>query len=77
MADLLWIIGRRVFKFRKEREWSQERLSFESGLHRAYISGVETGERNPTAKTLAKLAKALRVSPADLLPGHTRWTLPD
>ncbi|MEQ1612530.1 MAG: helix-turn-helix transcriptional regulator, partial [Hyphomicrobiaceae bacterium] len=32
-----------------------------------YISGLESGRRNPTVVTLHELAQALGVSPVDLL----------
>ena len=36
-------------------------------VHRAYVSGIETGKRNPTLATLEKLANALGVSVSELL----------
>ena len=35
-------------RIRREKDWSQEKLAFESGIHRTYISGMERGIRNPT-----------------------------
>ena len=55
-------VGINVRKFRKEREFSQEALAFECGLHRTYISGVERGIRNPTVIVLEKIVKALTVT---------------
>ena len=37
------------------------------GIHQTYLSGVETGARNPTITVLKKLADALGVRPAALL----------
>jgi transcriptional regulator with XRE-family HTH domain len=46
-------------------------LAFEAELHRTYISGVERGVRNPTVTVVAKIAKALGVTPDQLLrPGR-------
>lgn len=36
-------------------------------VHRAYVSGVESGKRNPTIATIQKLADALGVSADELL----------
>jgi transcriptional regulator with XRE-family HTH domain len=44
---------------RRHREWSQERLSEEAGLDRTYVSSLESGRRNPTLTTQARLAAAL------------------
>ncbi len=39
---------------------SQEELAFRSELDRTYVSGVERGVRNPTLKTMLRLAQALQ-----------------
>jgi transcriptional regulator with XRE-family HTH domain len=36
-------------------------------VHRAYMSGIESGKRNPTLATIKKLADALGVSADELL----------
>lgn len=46
---------------------SQEKLAELAGLHRTYISSVERGERNVTIETVEKLAKALKVTMAELM----------
>lgn len=47
---------------------SQEELAERASLHRTYIAGIEGGTRNVTLKTIEKLAQALKVSTAALLP---------
>jgi transcriptional regulator with XRE-family HTH domain len=54
-------VARNIRHFRKEKGFSQEALTFECGLHRTYISGVERGVRNPTVKILGRIATALKV----------------
>ena len=46
---------------------SQEQLARLAKIHRTYLSGVETGTRNPTLEVVERLAKALGVRPALLL----------
>jgi len=60
--------GAIVRKVRLSKGVSQERLAELAGLHRTYISSVERGERNVTLQTVEKLAKALGVSMAKLMP---------
>ena len=60
-------LARNVVKFRGQRDWSQEELAEEAGLHRTYVSGVERGVRNPTIQIVERLAKALKVSASQLL----------
>jgi transcriptional regulator with XRE-family HTH domain len=64
---LLVGLGRAIRAAREERRLSQEELGFRSGVHRNYIGGVERAERQPSVKTLARLAEALGVRPTDLL----------
>ena len=53
--------GKRVREARKLRGWSIERLSFESGVNKNYISDLERGMRNPTLKVVDALCQALRI----------------
>lgn len=60
-------LGLKVRELRKQRGWSQEKLEELSGLDRTYISDIERGVRNPSVKSLERLAKALKVRAADLV----------
>ncbi len=46
---------------------SQERLGFESGYHRTYISLLERGLQNPSLRTILSLASALDIPAAALV----------
>ena len=65
--DIRRTAGNNVKAIREARGLSQEDLAFKADLHRTYISGVERGVRNPTILVLDRLAKALNVTPGDLL----------
>jgi transcriptional regulator with XRE-family HTH domain len=60
------LFGRRLTQIRKERGWSQETLSLESGIARSYLGGVERGQRNIALINICKLAEALGVPVSDL-----------
>lgn len=60
-------IGKAVRLFRRKKGWTQEYLSFKSGLDRTYIGGLERGERNATIGTLLKVSNALGISIFDLI----------
>jgi len=58
--------GERIRKLRLARNLSQEELAFKASVHRTYLGSVERGERNPSLKNIAAIAKALNVSLAQL-----------
>ena len=68
--ELEKIFGRNVRRLRKERGLSQEELAEKAQLHPTYVSGIETGNRNPTVKIVSRIAGALGVDPARLLDLH-------
>ncbi len=68
MADVEAKFGARLRTIRTRKGISQEALAAMAGLHRTYISSVERGERNVTITTIEKLAKALGLSMAQLMP---------
>jgi transcriptional regulator with XRE-family HTH domain len=62
-------LGLNVRKRREARELTQENLAERANLDATYISGIERGLRNPGIKNVAKLAKALGLSTAELCKG--------
>lgn len=58
--DIRVAVGLNIQRLRRAREMSQEELSLRSGCTRGYLSGIETGKKNPSILFLAKLAKALK-----------------
>jgi transcriptional regulator with XRE-family HTH domain len=57
-----------VKRLRQQREWNQTELAYHAGLAPSVISQIENGKRDPTARTLRKLAEALSVEVGDLFP---------
>ncbi len=66
--DAQKVFGTSVKVSRKLLGISQETLAERAELHRTYISDVERGARNPSLKTIIRLADALEVSIATLFP---------
>lgn len=64
---LLKSFGQILRSERLKKNLSQEALSFESGLDRTYVGGIERGERNVSLINIVKLAKALKIHPSELL----------
>ena len=66
---ILAALGLNVRKRREARELTQEKLAEKAGLDPTYISGIERGLRNPGIKNVAKLARALGLTTAELCQG--------
>lgn len=60
-VDLTGLLGAAIRERRTFLRMSQEELALRSGLHRTYLSDVERGARNPSIKTIEKIAHALQV----------------
>ena len=58
--------GHQVRQLRESKGWSQDRLAEVAGLHRTHISLIENAKREVQLDTVAKLAVALKVEPAQL-----------
>lgn len=61
--DVRRTVGRNVRKLRTAAGLSQAELAERMGVDRAYVSGLELGQRNPTIVTLWYMTKALGVNP--------------
>ena len=66
---VLAALGQNVRRRREARELTQEKLAEKAGLDPTYISGIERGLRNPGIKNVARLARALSLSTAELCKG--------
>ena len=66
---ILSTLGLNVRERREARALTQEKLAERAGLDATYISGIERGLRNPGIKNVAKLAKALGFTTAELCKG--------
>jgi two-component system response regulator len=67
MRDISYLLGKAIRARRNKLGLSQEELAFRSKLHRTYVAHVERGGRNPSLKSIAKLANALHLPFSELL----------
>lgn len=59
--DARRLVGQNVRTLRLAAKISQAELAARMGVDRAYVSGLELGNRNPTVVTLWHIARALAV----------------
>ena len=65
MADL----GPNLREARERLGITQEEVAHRSGVHATEVSRMEAGKRDPQISTLERLAKAVEVTPGQLLDG--------
>lgn len=63
------LIGERIRQARKQKGWSQEKLSEEIDLATAFLSRVERGRSQINLKRLAQISTALDVPLESLITG--------
>ncbi len=66
-GELLARMARRVRARRNERGWSRKELAERAGLSERFLTQVESGQGNPSVRSLAEIAGALEITPAALL----------
>lgn len=59
-------LARNLRVLRARQRWTQEDAAHETGLPLRVYQRIETGECNPTLRTLARMAAGLRVELRDL-----------
>jgi len=63
---VLQAIGKRIRELRLAKGWSQEEFAEKAYLDRSYVAGIERGLRNPSVRSLIKVAGALKTDVRDL-----------
>jgi transcriptional regulator with XRE-family HTH domain len=66
-ASLQSVLGSNLKEIRQRQGLSQEAFADMVGVHRAYMGGVERGERNLTLRSVERIASALGIDPLKLL----------
>ncbi|HVZ42149.1 MAG TPA: helix-turn-helix transcriptional regulator [Candidatus Kapabacteria bacterium] len=61
------VVGANIRRLRLQKGLSQEDLADKAGIHRTYVGSVERGERNISVENVARLVRALKVRPHELL----------
>jgi transcriptional regulator with XRE-family HTH domain len=59
-------LAHKIKRLRAEKGWSQEQFAERASIQRSYLADLERGSRNPSVRTLVKIANAFRVSLKDL-----------
>ena len=65
--DLRQVFAANLRRLRHAKGFSQEELAYEADVDRAYLSKLENGGRYVGLEIIGKLARVLKVEPAELL----------
>ncbi|RME87393.1 MAG: XRE family transcriptional regulator [Planctomycetota bacterium] len=65
-ANIEYLIGRRIWKLRKDRGLTQEVLAEQSQINPSFLGCIERGTKCPTLRVLERIRKALDVPYSDL-----------
>jgi transcriptional regulator with XRE-family HTH domain len=60
-TSVLQALAARIKYYRVQNNWSQEQLASRAYLNRTYLAAIERAARNPSVRTVVKLAIAFRV----------------
>ena len=66
-TQVLQLLAMRIKALRGAKGWSQEQLADHASMQRSYLADLELGYRNPSVRTLVKLANAFDIPVAALL----------
>jgi transcriptional regulator with XRE-family HTH domain len=72
--DLRGVFATNLRRLRNARGISQDDLAYEAGVSRSYLSQLEKGAFYASLKIIGKLARGLKVEPAEFLrlpPGRS------
>lgn len=64
--DITPYVGQAFRHFREQAGMSQEQVALAAGLDRTYVSGIERSRRNPSLRSMQRIAVVLGTDLAEL-----------
>jgi transcriptional regulator with XRE-family HTH domain len=65
-THILRLLAERIKTLREARGWTQEQFAERAAMHRSYLGDLELGRRNPSVRTLVKVANAFGIAVPEL-----------
>jgi transcriptional regulator with XRE-family HTH domain len=65
-TQILRLLAERIRTLREAKGWTQEQFAERAAMQRSYLGDLELGRRNPSVRTLVKVANAFGVSVPEL-----------
>jgi transcriptional regulator with XRE-family HTH domain len=63
-------VSKNIQRLRREKDLSQEEVAHLADIHQTYLSGVETGKRNPSILVVERISKALGVDISEIFKAN-------
>jgi transcriptional regulator with XRE-family HTH domain len=71
-TQILRLLAQRIKSLRRAKGWTQEEFAERAAMQRSYLADLELGRRNPSVRTLVKVANAFGVPVRALLDDETK-----
>jgi len=68
-TQILRLLAERIRMLREAKGWTQEQFAERAAMQRSYLGDLELGRRNPSVRTLVKVANAFGISVPELFEG--------
>lgn len=69
MGDVTGQFGARIRLLREQQRLTLQELAFRAGVDPSHLGQIERGSRDLRLRTVARIAKGLGITPAQLLKG--------
>ena len=71
-TQVLRELAERIKTLREAQGWTQEQFAERAAMQRSYLADLELGRRNPSVRTLVKVANAFGIAVSELLERTAR-----
>jgi transcriptional regulator with XRE-family HTH domain len=71
-TQILRLLAQRIKFLRTSKGWTQEEFAERAAMQRSYLADLELGRRNPSVRTLVKVANAFGIAVAELFEADVK-----
>jgi transcriptional regulator with XRE-family HTH domain len=65
-------LAQRIKSLRTAKGWTQEEFAERAAMQRSYLADLELGRRNPSVRTLVRVANAFGIAVQELFEGDVK-----
>jgi transcriptional regulator with XRE-family HTH domain len=68
-TQILRLLAQRIKSLRTAKGWTQEEFAERAAMQHSYLADLELGRRNPSVRTLVRVANAFGIAVQELFEG--------